>query len=111
MVKLSVPVSPEWVAANERAYQQRQAGRVVTMVRPGVYSAPSSKGDGSTYTATVINPGRLLGTCTCPHGEHGRKGHCWHLAAAIAAEIRRVSRPAPAPKVSTAEFVARLTRQ
>jgi uncharacterized Zn finger protein len=98
MVKITATVTPEWIAANERAYQNRQAGRVVTLVAPGVYSAPSSKGVGA-YTTTVTNVGMLQGTCDCPHGKSGGKGHCWHLAQALAAEVRRVSRKAAAPAV------------
>lgn len=98
MVRISQPITAEWIAANERAYTNRQAGRVVTLVAPGVYSAPSSKGTG-TYTVTVTNVGMLQGTCDCPHGTSGGKGHCWHLAQALAAEVRRVSRKAaPQPE-------------
>ena len=110
MVKITTPITAEWIKANERAYANRQAGRVVTMLHPGIYTAPSSKGDGTAYTTTVSNVGLLLGTCDCPHGQSGRKGHCWHLAQALAAEVRRVSRKAAPVRTyadATAEQIAR----
>lgn len=100
MVKISQPVTAEWVSANERAAAQRQAGRTVARVAPGTYQCPSSKGDGTVYTQRIVNVGQLQATCDCPHGQHGTAGHCWHLAAAISAEVRRVSRPKPAPAPS-----------
>jgi len=94
MVKLTAPVTPAWISANERAYQNRQAGRVVTPIAPGVYRCPSSKADGTVYTQRIVNVGQLQATCDCPHGQHAEaRGHCWHSAAALAAEVRRVSRP------------------
>lgn len=115
MVTIKAKITPEWVAANERAYANRQQGRVVTMVRPGLYTAPSSKGDGTTYTVTITNVGTLAGSCTCPHGQHGNAGHCWHLAQALSAEVRRVSRKAapvaaPAPRVTPEEIDAKMAR-
>ena len=107
MVKITASVTPQWIAANERAYQNRLAGRVVTMVRPGTYTAPSSKGDGTTYTVMVTNVGTLSATCSCPHGTHGTAGKCWHSAAAIAAEVRRT---APKTQVSRQEMMARMSR-
>ncbi len=110
MVKLTAPVTPAWVSANDRAYQNRQAGRVVTLVAPGVYQCPSSKADGTVYTQRILNVGQLQATCDCPHGQHGAAGHCWHSAAALAAEVCRVSRPRPSAE-EAARKMARFARR
>ncbi len=94
MVKLTAPVTPSWISANERAFANRQAGRTVTLIAAGVYQCPSSKADGTVYTQRILNVGQLQATCDCPHGQHGTAGHCWH-SAALAAEVRRVSRLRP----------------
>jgi len=111
MVKISAQVTPEWISANERAYANRQAGRTVAPVAPGVYRCPSSKGDGTVYTQRILNVGQLQATCDCPHGQRAEaRGKCWHCAAALAAEVRRVSRK-PAPVVDrTADYAAHAAR-
>ncbi len=106
MVHITAPVTQDWIAANERAAANRQAGRVVTMVRPGVYQCPSSKGTDAVYTQTILNVGSLSATCDCPHGQYGTSGKCWHSAAALAAEVRRVSRP----QASREQMLAKMAR-
>jgi len=110
MVMISAPVTPAWISANERAYQNRLAGRVVTPVAAGVYQCPSSKADGTLYTQRIVNVGQLQATCDCPHGQHGTAGHCWHSAAALAAEVRRVSRLRPSAE-EAARRMARFARR
>jgi len=94
MVHIAAPITPTWQRAAERAHANRQAGRTVSLVTPGTYECPSSKADGTVYTQRIVNVGQLQATCDCPHGQHAEaRGHCWHSAAALAAEVRRVSRP------------------
>ena len=111
MVHISSPITQEWIAANERAATNRQAGRIVTRNADGAYSAPSSKGDGTTYTVTVVNVGTLSAVCDCPHGQHAdARGKCWHCAAALAAEVRRVSRKSAPAADRTAGYAAHAAR-
>ena len=104
MVKLTAKVTESWIKANERAYANRQAGRVVRWVAPNTYEAPSSKGDGTVYTVRILNVGQLLATCTCPHGAHGTAGHCWHCSAALCAEVRRISDPTSPEAVASRQY-------
>jgi len=110
MVHISAAITPEWLSANERAYANRAAGRVVTRNSDGTYTAPSSKADGTAYLVTIVNVGALQASCTCPHGLHAdAKGKCWHVAAALAAEVRRVSHKA-APQADRAAMEAKMAR-
>lgn len=101
MVKITAAVTESWIKANERAHANRQAGRVVRWVAPNTYQCPSSKGDGTVYTQRILNVGQLAVTCDCPHGQHGTAGRCWHSAAALSAEVRRVADPHSAEAVAS----------
>lgn len=90
MVKITARITPAWLAAVERAYTNRQAGRVVVRTGNGTYTAPSSTGSTS-YTVTVLDVASLQATCTCPHGQHPTAGHCWHTAQALNAEVAHVA--------------------
>jgi hypothetical protein len=113
MVKLSIPLTTAWLAAYARALEQAKQGRRARPNgRAGCYLVASASEPGVLYEVRVINPGRLDATCTCEHGRRpGAAGHCWHKAAAIAAELERVSRPAPKPSAAeVSAFMARAFR-
>lgn len=94
MVKITAPVTPEWVAAVERAARMRRQGYLATRIADGAYHVRSASRPGAVYTVRIRDLGRLDATCDCPHGQHeGAKGHCWHKASALCQETRRVSRP------------------
>jgi len=71
------------------AEQQAKAGAAirageVKAEAHGLYSVPSSKGDGSRYASDGIS-------CCCPAGMHDRQ--CWHLLAATTVDILLSRRP------------------
>ena len=84
----------EAVAA-QAGYSADQQAKAAAAIRsgevavegPGLYSVPSSKGDGTRYATD----GR---SCTCPAGVKDRR--CWHLL--VAAVLDLIS-PAPVPAV------------
>jgi hypothetical protein len=94
MVKITAPVTSEWIAAVERAACMRKRGYQATRVGDGVYRVRSASQADAVYTVRIRNLGRLDASCDCPHGRHeGAKGQCWHKASALCQETRRVSRP------------------
>ena len=112
MIRLAAPIDAAWQRAIARANEQAEAGRrpVYAGLRGGrhTYRCASSKGDGKTYTQTVVSVGHLHATCDCEHSQSGRAGHCWHQAAVLYSETVRLSnvwrwqelyaeRPAPKP--------------
>lgn len=107
MVKLSAPITPAWLAAQERALADRAAGRRPVRIGPNTYRVPSSR-TAETYTVVIRNAGALDASCDCEHGRTGGKGHCRHIASALMAELERVSRPTA--RTSAAEVMARAFR-
>jgi len=94
MVKITTPITREWIAAVERAAGMLQRGYQATRVGDGVYQVRSASQPDTVHTIRIRNVGQLDATCDCPHGRHeGAKGHCWHKASALCQETRRVSRP------------------
>jgi len=107
MVKITTPITREWIAAVERAARMLKQGYQATRVGDGVYQVRSASQPDAIYTIRIRNLGQLDATCDCPHGQHeGAKGHCWHKASAFCQETRRVSRPA----VSGEEIERRMAR-
>ncbi len=94
MVKITTPITREWIAAVERAACMLQRGYQATRVGDGVYQVRSASQPDTIHTIRIRNVGQLDASCDCPHGRHeGAKGHCWHKASALCQETRRVSRP------------------
>jgi len=107
MVKITAPVTREWVAANERAARMLRQGCQATRVGEGVYRVRSASQPDAIHTLRIRNLGQLDASCDCPHGQHeGAKGQCWHKASALCQETRRVSRP----PVSREEIDRRMAR-
>ena len=110
MVKIAAPIGPEWVAAAERAAKMLKRGYQATRIGDGVYQVRSASQPEVIHTIRIQNVGLLQATCDCPHGRHeGAKGHCWHIASALCAETRRVSRP-QVSREETARFMARFAK-
>jgi hypothetical protein len=76
----------EAAAAERGTFNAEQQAKADAAIRsgevkveaPGLYSVPSSRGDGSRYASDGIS-------CCCPAGAHDRQ--CWHLLAATTADI------------------------
>jgi hypothetical protein len=110
MVKISAPITAEWVAAVERAARMLQRGYQATRVGEGVYQVRSASQADTVHTIRIRNLGQLDATCDCPHGRHeGARGQCWHKASALCQETRRVSRP-PLSKEELDRRMARFAR-
>ena len=94
----------EAVAAKAGAYTADQQAKAAAAIRsgevaaegPGLYSVPSSKGDGTRYATD----GR---SCTCPAGARDRR--CWHLLVTVVLDL---AAPAPALPLSSAAIWAAL---
>lgn len=110
MVKITAPITAEWIAAVERAARMLRAGHQATRVGDGVYQVRSASQQDTVHTVRIRNLGQLDATCDCPHGRHeGAKGQCWHKASALCQETRRVSRP-PVSQEETERRMARFAR-
>ena len=110
MVKITAPIDAEWVAAAERAARMLKRGYQAVRTAEGVYQVRSASQPDTIHTIRIQNVGLLQATCDCPHGRHeGAKGHCWHIASALCAETRRVSRPAPS-REEAARLMARFAQ-
>lgn len=81
----------EAAAAERGTFNAEQQAKAAAAIRAGevkveahgLYSVPSSKGDGSRYASDGIS-------CCCPAGAHDRQ--CWHLLAATTVDILVTSR-------------------
>lgn len=81
----------EAIAAERGTFSAKQQAMAAAAVRAGevkveahgLYSVPSSKGDGSRYASDGIS-------CCCPAGMHDRQ--CWHLLAATTVDVLLTSR-------------------
>ena len=115
-VQIAVPVTRADADAMQRATDALASGRRIEALGGGRYRMQSSSEPGVWRHVQVVNVPELLATCDCPFGLHGdqARGRCWHAAAALSAEVRRLARvPVPGPsqakrRLSDGEVAARM---